>query len=264
MFTETKISFYNPRFMTIQWQYSPASLNNKFYIYQSESPESGFDLLSEELTGDTTEFSTDKINLYNLTRNIYIKIKCVEDSGNTVWSKTMSNFPSEKHRYAANIMERRDLELRRLNGIKTALYIKRTYGIRCPACWDPIANRTRKSKCPECYNTGWYKGYHDPIIIWVSYPPVYKAIGNAGMGAVEAMSTMAWTNGYPLITPGSVLIEMNESARHWVASQIQFKEIARFPVKQIVKLEELRKDAIEWKLPIPEEGQCQEHSIWKR
>ncbi|MDY6957883.1 MAG: hypothetical protein SVK08_01865 [Halobacteriota archaeon] len=264
MFTSTSINLYNPDYITIQWEYTPEDIENTFKIFVSESPDGGFDDLSGDMSGDTGEFSTDKINLNNLTRTLYFKIRCINPSGKEIWSDTFANFPNQPTRVAAHIVERHYLQLKFLNGIQSALYIRKTMGIRCPNCWDPISKRSNKSKCPECYGTTWLGGFYDPIKIWVNYSPIQKTQIKSQIGTTDAMESSGWTAGFPVVTPGSIIMEMNETARRWQVVQVAFKEFNRVPVRQIMTIQELRKDAIENKLPLPSLSQFEEHNIWKK
>ena len=260
--TATKAIFYNPNFITIQWDYQPANTNNLFEIYYSENPQKNFRLLAT-LPGDRNHYMSHEINLHSEARTIYFFIRCVKPDGSSEDSKIFSNTGDREIRYAAHVMERLALELKRLNGIATLYFQKRTIGEHCPECWDPVARRSTNSRCLTCYGTGIKGGYYDPILIYVNYTPMVKHHSKATVGTIDTISAQAWTLAFPIITPESIFIELNSNANRWRVKQIQFSELHRIPIRQRLQLEQIPRDAIEWKLPAKSIEECEEHNIWK-
>jgi hypothetical protein len=48
-------------------------------------------------------------------------------------------------------------------GRDVILFQSRTFGQRCPQCFDFVKGARRQSKCPNCYDTGFAGGYYTPI-----------------------------------------------------------------------------------------------------
>lgn len=55
---------------------------------------------------------------------------------------------------------------REFSGIAIWLFAKRTFGQRCPACWNPRLGKTTTASCEVCWGTGYSGGYHRPVKIW--------------------------------------------------------------------------------------------------
>ena len=60
-------------------------------------------------------------------------------------------------------------------GVKCWLFPIRTFGQRCPSCYDDVMGKRVMDSCRTCWGTGFSGGYHYPIEIWAQIDNPDKA-----------------------------------------------------------------------------------------
>lgn len=139
--------------------------------------------------------------------------------------------------------------LREFTGRECWLFKKRTFGPRCPECWDVYSQQVTKSGCLTCYGTGYAGGYHRPMKFWIQIDP---AADNpqlaAPVGELRPVTTTARTIFFPPVDPRDVIVEP-ENVR-WRVGPRTNTERVRHPVKQEMQLVRIIEGDVEFNLPI--------------
>lgn len=128
------------------------------------------------------------------------------------------------------------------------LFKARTFGPRCTSCWDRVLGKSRRSNCLSCFDTGFLRGYHDPMEVWVQIDPAAKARQNVSQQSSQQVGTRARMTSYPNIAPDDVLVEAEN--KRWIVLTVEQSERLRAPIKQELTLKEIELTDIEYKLPI--------------
>lgn len=132
-------------------------------------------------------------------------------------------------------------------GIRATLYKKRNFGPRCQVCTDQATGRVIISQCRACAGTGFRNGgYYAPMIINMTFQPNPNQVQITNLGKIEDNDTVAFMTNFPVMTPGDLVIEPNES--HWRVIQIDVTERKRTIVHQLLKLRQLDHNDIEYEV----------------
>ncbi len=145
---------------------------------------------------------------------------------------------------------RRQFQLlfREHSGRRCWLLPVRTFGQRCK-CWNPRLNKPTRSGCRLCYDTGFVRGYHNPIEIWAQVEP--------GSSQVEqptpALPAQPTTTTARIVDVGNVrqhdiLIEGDN--RRWRVERVDTVEHVRAPVLFDLVLHQIPKSDVEYAIEL--------------
>ncbi len=139
--------------------------------------------------------------------------------------------------------------LKELTGRKCWLFKRRTWGARCPECWDKHSMRKTKSNCRTCWNTGWMGGYHKPIEFWCQIDPAAVGVQLLdGPGETQQINSSARTIFFPPIDPRDIIVEAEN--KRWRVHSRSLTERARSPVKQEIQIHRIPEGDMEFELPL--------------
>lgn len=235
-------------YMELSWEtdaHRAESLTSQMYVLRAGSPEGPFDTVGGPLV-DTYRFRDYVAPLRGSFQYLYYKIR-VEGAGGLSESEVVSSDPRPPLD-ALEIIRAENLLFREYVGRPCALYSVRTFGMRCPGCFDPVTQRRTVASCLTCYNTGFMRGFHRPIMVYAQIDPFAKTQQNTQQMVMEQANTQARMGVYPKLKPRDVLVE-TENVR-WRVMGVTTTERLRAPVRQEVTLFKIPLGDIEYKLPI--------------
>jgi len=103
------------------------------------------------------------------------------------------------------------------------------------------------SQCRACAGTGFRGGgYYSPMIVNMTFQPNPNQVQITNLGKIEDNDTVAFMTNFPVMTPGDLVVEPNES--HWRVIQIDVTERKRNIVHQLLKLRQLDHNDIEYEV----------------
>lgn len=228
-------------------------LDFEMFVLRSESPEGEFEVVSPGLF-DTFSFVDLDVCTRSKWRKFYYKIKAVfTPSGAETFSDVKNSFiPTEINLIGLEIARRnREVLLAEFVGVPCTLFVKRTFGPRCPDCWDFLKKQVRRSNCESCFRVGRANGYYTPIFpVLFQLNPHGQSIDHSNLGELEPAQTNAWTSNFPLLKPGDVIVEPGN--RRWRISAVSTTEQFRVPVRQMVNIYYIDPSDIEYNLEVPD------------
>ena len=126
-------------------------------------------------------------------------------------------------------------------GVPLAILKRLHWGSRCTDCFDVVTKRVTKSKCNQCFSTGFTGGYHDPVRVSgrVSPRTVQTAIGPQGLNDTNTVQLIMLD--YPSLEAEDVIVHVNTNQRY-IVQAITRTELQTVPVHQEVVLSELARD----------------------
>lgn len=155
--------------------------------------------------------------------------------------------------YYVEEMRRRHLAIVLMQGEDFLLLPRMTSGNRCPY-WKSEEQQCAKpldSKAP-CYNTGWIKGYHDPITIKIVIPQANKTAVSYSEGVRKEWTPRPWTIHTPVLNARDILIQKTTGMRSEVrgVTPVLFRGL---PMHQEFEMYSLTpdKDSYVWSIPVP-------------
>jgi len=184
-------------------------------------------------------------------KGYYVVEAILKDKGSAIlrsfptsWNPAQSNFVAIR---AREINRREYILLNKFIGIRSFLFRRRTYGRRCPECWDFKLEKVMKDHCPKCLGTSFEGGYFDPIPLLLQYDPSPNNLQKNYQGIVETNQLTAWTIAVPEIRLGDIIIRLGDW-NLYLCEAMNPTELQGNTVKQTVVLTQLSKKSVEYKL----------------
>ena len=222
-------------------------LDYKFQVSRSESPEGPFDLLTEPFEDRYTFIDNIKQVLHRWRQYYYKIVVTHKASGDQKEFGPAANEP-EVDRVALELRRHIRLLMNEFIGRRCVILPIRTFGQRCPNCWNEILQKRNKSGCIACYDTGYARGYLHPIEAWISIDPSPKSEQNINTAITHQENTTLRMGYYPPLKPNDLIVEP-ENIRWRVVQQNQTEHV-RSPVHQEVQVHNINARDIEYAIPI--------------
>jgi hypothetical protein len=246
---ELVLDSFDLNYIDVSWSINSNTddiLKYEFFVERGESPAGPFEIVAGPLVD--RYHVRDNIAPRRMSwRQLYYRVTCKDTLNNTTVESPAKNLSARLPFDAIEMIRLFNLQLREFTGRPCLLFPLRTFGQRC-VCFDVISQRRTVSSCKTCYNTGFIRGYHYPLLIYIQIDPYAKnkevreeIISN---GALTGAKTIA----YPILKPGDILVE-REGTR-WRVQSVQNTERLRSPVQQNLNLFKITEGDIEFALPI--------------
>ena len=221
------------------------------YVLRSDSPLGDYTVLTPDPIVDTYHFRDIQVNLLHNWRTLYYRIRMVHRATGDSREFPDNNGASVDPPLALDAMEaarHEEVLLREHIGRPCWLFKRRTFGPKCPHCWDARLGRRKTKKCEACYGSGYMRGYHRPIQFWCQIDPSSKSSQQAATGEQQQELTLARCTFFPPIHPRDVIVEL-ENNRWRVETSTPTRRL-RSPIHQELRLWEIPPGAIEFGLPM--------------
>jgi hypothetical protein len=259
-FTKLLVRGFSLDFLEVTWEIEDTNLDPhdfQFQLYRSESPMGPWDQIAGPFE-DRYRFVDNQVNLLHRWRQIYYKVRSTEkaDTTNYVESEAFT-FHAEPDLIAEEIQRLERLVWEEFAGRRCFIFPARTFGQRCGNCWDGpekgkgFTSQRRRSNCLTCYDTGYARGYLDPIEIFMQIDPSPKSIQTLPIAERQQVDTTARLPNFPLLKPRDIIVETEN--RRWRVVKVSTTERLRSVVHQELQMHELVAGDIEFQLPIRKE-----------
>ena len=241
-----------------EWEESVIPLSRyKIDIYRGESPEE-MERIAKDIPADMySEWEDNTARLISKNRTYYYQVVAKNcGTGDKVKSKKLTK-EGDLDLVGIYIVEEHDFFFRHIAGTPVYIYKKQTDSkTRCGDCWDPILKRVTKSSCKSCNGTGMIGkgvgGYYNPTYTWVDFQPDPEIVQTAQWGKTEPTQTDIFMSNYPRMSVGDIIIELTTD-RRWKVTNVRDSEKRRTKMLQIVRLDLINKDQVEYTIKVPEE-----------
>lgn len=221
-------------------------LDYTFAVERSESPEGEFDPVSEPFR-DRYVYRDIMPHPFERWRKLWYRLKITKVGGTPYYTDAVSLEPKVSLD-AAEMRRAVALVLKAGTGRVAWIFARRTFGQRCPGCWDDVLKKTMSSKCETCYNTGYARGFLDPIPARIQFDPAGKSIRHGPLIKTEPQDTRVLIPYFPPVKPKDIIVEAEN--RRWRVTEIITSERLRSVVRQGVYVHELPPSDIEFRIPI--------------
>lgn len=140
---------------------------------------------------------------------------------------------------AREIIRRECLRARVLAGVECDVYIKSTFGPKCPHCLDPVTGNIRNSHCRWCFGTGRFPAYFGPHRMMMSFSTdTAHTKASAQDGTHEDRMFEALAIGNPVLKKGDVIVDVGQDKRYVIGVASVVSEVRRIPCLQKLTFEE--------------------------
>ena len=258
VFQNLQVRSFSLDFQEFTWEVADSDLDPhdfQCYVLRSESPMGPWDLIAGPFE-DKYRFVDNRVNMLHRWRDgLYYKIRSVRKADPTDVAESDVAHPSAEPDLIAEEIQRLERLLwQEFSGRRCFIFPARSFGQRCGNCYDGpdkgrgFTSQRRRSNCLTCYDTGFVRGYLDPIEIFMQIDPSPNTIQNLPIAERHQQDTSARLPNFPLIKPRDVIVEAEN--KRWRVVKVTATERLRSVVHQELILHAINIGDIEYQLPI--------------
>jgi hypothetical protein len=216
-------------------------------IYRSNSEGGPWTLLVQNIE-DRYRFVDGEVDLRDKWRVFYYKliIKNKSTGATQEYEPVSAQFKGDL--IAIEVQRREEMYFEKFVGKKVLFYKRRTFGQRCN-CYDPILQNNLRDRCLNCFNTGYTRGYYDPLPLYMQIDPVGRSTSMSQGGEMQTENSTARTIGIPYISPRDLIVESTN--KRWRVVTSVPTEKRREVVHQELQLCGLTPGDIAFEVPVP-------------
>lgn len=173
-FQNTRVASFSREYLDVFWEIAPTNEDiqeYEFYVERSESE-----------TGDYTRIAGPLIDQYFLrdnsvpqistTRTFFYRVEARHVPTGRIFSSPIVDRTGTEDLIALEMIRREELiYFQEHAGIAMWVFPRRTFGMRCPQCYDPVTEKRIDDSCPTCFGTTFAGGYRRPFKIWGQISP---------------------------------------------------------------------------------------------
>ncbi len=233
---ETSNAYADPRDFTMQ-------------VWRSEAPDGPFEPVSP-LFEDRYTFVDANIPVGDKYRQLWYRLRVTHKSTGAVPVDTKSvTLEAEPDIHAQYIRRVQQTGLTQAFGRAVWLFKRRTFGLRCPSCFNVALQQKTRANCKTCFDVGFLRGYMDPVEVWMQIDPGTKSTSIRDQQKEQTVTVAARMSFHPPISPGDVVVEA-ENKRWRVCPNVTQSERLRAVVQQQFNLMQIQETDIEYSLPL--------------
>lgn len=255
-FKDINVTVYSikPPLIVVGWTFEDSVIPMSRYqvqVLRGESPQQ-MEPITGWFPGELyTEFEDRTPKLKDLHRHYFYQVQAKnKQTGITTQSK-INTWEGDLDLVGLYVVEEHTFKFRHVSGIPVYIFKKNTEGnAKCPNCWDDIAKRVTRSNCTVCHGTGNYQGYYNPTYTWADPNPDADIIQITQWGRTQPSQTDMFFINYPRLTVGDLVFEILTEKR-WKVSAVRDTEKRRTKMLQIVRLDLLTREEVEYTIEIP-------------
>jgi len=252
--TNIRVRSFDLDRLDLWWEISTTSEDPQdydLYVLRSTSPLGPYEPLHDRPLSDVYHFRDARMGLMHNWRQLYYRIRMV----NRATGETR-DFPEDRGASVDPPLALDALEAARYEeilfkekiGRPCWLFKKRTFGPRCPHCFDERLQRAKTKRCPACYGASYLHGFMSPIQFYCQIDPTTQSNQQSTKSEQREERTMARCIFFPPVTPEDVIVEL-ENVRWRVAKVTPTKRLGSV-IHQELTLRRIPEGSIEYTLPL--------------
>lgn len=233
----------------VSWSVGDTSedvLDYTFQILRSESPSGPFEPIAPAFR-DRFFYVDNVVLAGNRWRNLFYVVRVTHTPSGDTQDVGPARLEPIPDLIALELRRHIQLLFHEYAGRKCWVLPARTFGQRC-SCWDKTLQKKTRSRCTQCFDTGFVRGYMSPIEVWMQVDPSPKAEQITNVGPQQQSNTTARLGAYPPIKPRDLIIESEN--RRWRVESVSQTEHLRAVVHQELQLHEIPQRDIEFSIPL--------------
>lgn len=249
---DLKVQSWSIDWLDVNWsvkEHLDDEQNYQIRVERSESAHGPFDAVSSEFDASLYAFRDGSVRLNDKWRKYYYRIRLRDIRDDSVTYSDVTSLGPKPPLQALEVIRRFYMINREKNAREVLVYPKRTWGQRCPTCWDATQGRSIKSNCPTCFGTTFSQAYLDPVVARIQIDPSPKSEQYSAMpGKTQSTMTSARCIPHPEIKPSDMLVEA-ENIR-WTVVNVSSVRLLQYPVRQEMMLARIDPSDPEMKVPV--------------
>lgn len=205
--------------LRLAWTIKPTSedLNDySFSVLRSGGPDGPWKLIAEDLDG--FHLRDDSVNLYSHTRKYFYVLRVTDKRNHKHVDYGPRQLDFLPDSVGLELIRKKNVYLRTQTGMPVLLYVRKTFGQRCPNCWDEMKQRCSKAHCEVCYNTGFLGGYWKPVEMYINEMTPKQEPASV-QGQSSSINIQIETSNFPDISSSDLIVYPQTGKRFRVANK---------------------------------------------
>lgn len=258
--TSLTVTTYDANKLTVTWEFKSTSESLTDYVidvYRSETPGTGgvseYTLVGSGISAATASYDDITVSgIFHPTRTWFYKIGVTNTSTqetSILFDTTPAYIKSHTlDKYTLEIIRRKKQIQDKFSGRQIYLLRRKTYGQRCPTCWDSTLFRRTKDDDTTCFATGIVGGYFNAqsskAILTSS--PKYNQI--TMFGEWFPSDIMMNIVGVQPLKISDVVVD--DAAKRWLIKSINTVEKGGVMIEQTCQLSAITPSDIVYTIPV--------------
>lgn len=219
----------------------------RFVVERSESPMGPWDVVSGEFT-DTFYFRDITVNRLSRDRAYNYRLRITHQPTSEVTYSDVATLEARPNLEALEVRRLEYVLFREEIGRRCWVFPRRTFGQRCPNCYDPVLGSAVKQGCETCFDTTYVRGFLDPIEAYIQFDTT--ALHHEASTLLETQQTNSTARAldFPPLKPKDIIVEV-ENVR-WRVERVTTTQRNRATLHQELVVHAVPLSDIEYKLPI--------------
>jgi len=245
-FRNERVVSFELDYFDVYWEIAPTNEDlqeYEFYLERSEAEAGPWDQIAGPLV-DRYYVRDNNVPLITTNaRTLYYRVKALHvPSGTILYSRT---FDREGD---ITLMGKEMIRLERVLfeefvGVKCWLFPRRTFGQRCPNCYDHVLDKVIDDECKTCFGTSYSGGYHYPVSFWAQIDQPEEAEQVTIEDHRRVLYFQMRTGPTPGVKPMDLVVDHQN--RRFRVIQVGGTSRLGVTVRQEVKLVNIQKGSIE-------------------
>jgi len=243
--TRVRVTGFSRRYLDVDWEIAPTNDDLQeweFYVERSEAEAGPFLEIAGPLV-DRYYVRDNTAPQVALNRLLFYRVRAVNKSRRYEFYSDVVDREGREDLIAAEIGSLETMLFEEHVGTLTWLFVRRTFGQRCPQCWDDVLGKKTSDQCPTCFGTGFSGGYHYPVEFHAQIDKAPRVTQSSTQLSHQQMTCGFRCPGSPRVSPDDLVIDFR-NRRYRVVSVAPTSRLG-VEVRQEGQLLELQPGSIE-------------------
>lgn len=245
-----RVVSFSREYFDIYWEIEPTTEDIQeyaFYVERSEAEGGPWDVIAGPLI-DRYYVRDNSVFTITAHRVYFYRIRVLHLPSGREYTTGEIDRAGKEDLIASEIVRRERVLYEEFVGVKCWVFPRRTFGQRCPQCYDDVLGKRTQESCPLCFGSTFSGGYHYPV-------EFFAQIDDPGDAEQVFMEDHRQTrvfglrmNPSPAIRPMDLLID-HQNRRFRIVS-VEGTTRLGVAVRQEAKMVEIQKGSIEDRVPL--------------
>jgi hypothetical protein len=249
-FRNERVRSFSRSYNDFYWEIVPTSEDlddYDFYVERSEAEMGPW----HEIAGpfiDRYYFRDPSPPKISAVRTLFYRVRAVHRlSGKEIYSDRVDPYGKEPLD-AQEMIRLEEMLYREFVGVRCWLFARRSFGQRCPQCYDEVMGKRMEESCPVCFGTTFSGGYHYPVEFFAQIDPVEMNEQVTEYFHHQPQQILLRTGPVPEIRPMDLIVDSFN--RRFKALSVGGTARLQLPVRQDVRCALVQAGSIEDAVPV--------------
>lgn len=163
-----RVVSFSSEYMDVYWEVEPTTDDLQeydFFLERSEAEGGPYDLVAGPLV-DRFYVRDNSVPHFSANRDLFYRVRAVHRLSGREVQAGPARRGGQLTLDAAEMVRLEQVLFREFVGVRCWLFPRKTFGQRCPQCFDKVLGKRNDASCPLCWGTTFSGGYHYPVEVW--------------------------------------------------------------------------------------------------